>query len=59
MKRWQIEQILYLNDIGKTKLALPEAHHLVGQSLQNKLPKKENIVLVSLRKGLSYLLRVL
>ena len=58
MKRWQIEQILYLNDIGKEKLTLLPQHQYVEQSLL-RLEKKENYILDSIRKGINFLLRIL
>jgi hypothetical protein len=58
MKRWQLEQILYLNDVEKTKLALPDSHQLIGQGFQGRFLRKENIVLTSLRKCVSCLLKI-
>ncbi len=58
MKRWQIEQILYLNDIGKEKLTLSPQHQIVADSLLRQ-EKKENYLLDSIRKGINFLLRIL
>jgi hypothetical protein len=58
MKRWQIEQILYLNDIGKDKLMVHPQHQFIGQSLLH-IEKRENYLLKSIRKGVNFLLRIL
>lgn len=55
MKRWQIEQILYLNDVEKNKLALPQTPQLSGMPLHVRSPQKENILKRSLRRGLGIL----
>ncbi len=60
MKRWQVEQILYLNDTGKTKLVLPQSQYLPGSPFRDGfLLNKENILVVLLRKWISLLLKVL
>lgn len=57
MKRWQIEQILYLNDFGKRKLVW---HTLDQQHNISAMPvRKENFALNSLRKVCTFFLNIL
>ncbi len=58
MKRWQIEQILYLNDLEKNKLALSQAPHISGLPLHVRPLQKENILKSSLRRGLGFLVTI-
>jgi len=55
MKRWQIEQILYLNDMKKNKLALPQSSQCNGPPLHIRPLHKENLFKSSIRKGLGFL----
>lgn len=57
MKRWQIEQILYLN--SENKLVLPEPQELALHNMHGLLAKKENVFLASVRKFFTFLLNVL
>jgi len=59
MKRWQVEQIFYLNDFGKRKLALPESHHIELRTGRSDLIKRESIILTSLRRFCNFFLKVL
>ena len=59
MKRWQVEQILYLNDTGRKKLTMPDSRQLIGQSFRRGVSKRENLFLGSLRKCFTCLSRIL
>lgn len=59
MKRWQVEQIFYLNDFGKRKLALPESHQLTFDKRSGLYSKKESFALTSLRRFFGFFLKVL
>lgn len=58
MKRWQVEQILYLNS-GKGRLAFSESHKCAGEVLSSDMLKKENVLIVSVRKVCNFLINVL
>lgn len=54
MKRWHVEQILYLNEFNKSKLAVPENHHFNYHAKEIESEKRESVVLNSLRRLLSF-----
>ena len=58
MKRWQVEQILYLNS-GKRRLVFSQSHKCAGEVLSSDLLKKENVLVVSMRKICNFLINVL
>ena len=58
MKRWQVEQILYLNS-GKGRLAFSESHKCAGEVLSNDILKKESVLVTSMRKVCNFLINVL
>jgi hypothetical protein len=58
MKRWQVEQILYLNS-GKGRLVFSESHKCAGEVLSSDMLKKENLFVASMRKVCNFLINVL
>ncbi len=58
MKRWQVEQILYLNS-GKGRLVFSQSHKYAGEVLNGDMLKKENFFKVSMRKVCNFLINVL
>ncbi len=50
MKRWHVEQILYLNKFNKSKLALPEAHDFNYHFKEVAGEKKDSSFINSLRR---------
>jgi len=58
MKRWQVEQILYLNS-GKDRLVFSQSHKSAGEVLSSDMSKKENILLKSIRKVCNFLINAL
>jgi len=59
MKRWHVEQILYLNKFNKSKLVVPEAHnfHFHSRDAENK--KRESALLNSLRRFYAFFVNAL
>jgi hypothetical protein len=49
MKKWHVEGILYLNDSGKRRLALPDAQQLSWHAVNPGEPKKDSLLLRSFR----------
>jgi hypothetical protein len=58
MKKWQVEQIMYLNG-GKSRLAFSESHKYAGEILSSDILKKENVIVTSMRKVCNFLINVL
>jgi len=58
MKRWQVEQILYLNS-GKGRLVFSQSHKSAGDILNSDMLKKENVLKTSIRKFCNFLINVL
>lgn len=58
MKRWQVEQIMYLNS-GKDRLVFSQSHKCAGEVLSSDMLKKENIIVTSMRKICNFLINVL
>lgn len=59
MKRWHIEQILYLNEGKKPKLAFSDLHTGGLHFQQSKEGKRDNIFLVVVRKCVSFFVNIL
>jgi hypothetical protein len=58
MKRWQVEQILYLNN-GKGRLVFSQSHKCAGEILNNDILKKESALKSSMRRVCNFLINVL
>jgi hypothetical protein len=58
MKRWQVEQILYLNSV-KSRLVFSQSHKCAGEVLNNDIFKKESALISSMRKLCNFLINVL
>ncbi len=50
MKKWHVEGILYLNDFGKRKLAMPDVHQFSLYTPSPHVPKKDSFLLNSLKR---------
>ncbi len=57
MKKWHIEEILYLNDSDRRKLAVPDAQHFSWHAEFSFLPKKEFFLLHYLRRLVAFILK--
>ena len=58
MKRWQVEQILYLNT-DKNRLVFSQSQKCAWQGLSSDILKKESVIVASMRKVCNFLLNVL